>query len=109
MENNSKREHELEKTLNSLDDLQRVPGNPWLYTRLQERRKQAAQPRGFWKVPALQGLAFASLLLVNVFTVISGLKATNTHQDKLVQTVSEQFGLESSIQNVDLFNIPNAQ
>ena len=61
-------EQEVQKTMDSLDHLLRVEGNPFLYTRLQERLRQQNEAREVIKptrFPVWQFAIVACLLLIN--------------------------------------------
>jgi len=61
-------EEEIQKTLDSADAIERVEGNPFLYTRLQERmksnREHSVKPKGIFS-PVWQFALIAFLLLAN--------------------------------------------
>jgi len=68
MKENNKIEEEIQKTIDSADAIQRVEGNPFLYTRLQERmksnRENSVKPKGIFS-PVWQFALVAFLLLTN--------------------------------------------
>lgn len=61
-------EEEIQKTLDSVDAIQRVEGNPFLYTRLQERldssRENTVTTKG-WFSPAWQFALIVFLFITN--------------------------------------------
>lgn len=60
-------DEEVRRSLDLMDELQRVEGNPYLYTRIQarlDRQKEQALPGQSW-APALRWAAFSALMLLN--------------------------------------------
>ena len=66
-------EEEIQKTLDSVDGIQRVKGNPFLYTRLQERmnsnRRSNTTNKSFLS-PMWQFALVAFLLVANVYVLL---------------------------------------
>jgi len=65
-------ESEVQKTMDSIDEIQRVDGNPFLYTRLQEQLKQQNESSDYKKrsrIPVFQITMVAILLLSNIFVL----------------------------------------
>lgn len=66
-------EQEVQKTLDSVDKIQRVEGNPFLYTRLQERLRQEQEGKSVTirtRVPVFQLAMVGFLLFINGFALI---------------------------------------
>ena len=89
-------QEEVEKTLDSLERIERVEGNPFLFTRVIEQIKseQAPQTSGnlLWQ-PALMTL----LIVLNVFTAVRYLTVKQAEQrTALIQTLAEDYDLKES-------------
>ncbi|MBI1227523.1 MAG: hypothetical protein GC192_19985 [Bacteroidetes bacterium] len=89
-------EAEIQRTMSSLEGMQRVPGNPWLFTRIQAKMesKEIAKPSITWR-PALSWAAFCVLLLANGMAIVSATRTTSkSNEQQLVQAVSKQYGFQ---------------
>ncbi len=94
--NNINIDREVEKTLTSVDRRQRLNGNPWLFTRIQQRISEKEQPRS--GVPIfggkLQPILLAGLLIVNVLTAFSVFNNTTT-DESLYETLADEYSLNT--------------
>lgn len=84
MEDNNGWQSRAEKTLNSLNGIQRAPANPFLYTRVKARLDEQ---RGFWAKAARflgqPALAFSASILFIAINVGVALNNHATANDKL--------------------------
>ncbi len=95
----SKIAREVERTLQSADDIQRVTGNPFLLTRIRERMAQEdpralhqSSPRWAWALAA-------SLVLINAISLLQFTQASNRDDS----TALYDYYYESS-ENSDLYD-----
>ena len=66
-------DQEVQKTMESIDQIQRVEGNPFLYTRLQEKLRQAAEGDVVTirtRFPIWQFAMIVGLLFINGFALM---------------------------------------
>lgn len=88
-------EKEIEKTLDSLDNHERVEASPFFYTKLQERLKKIGEEEvarfSFWNVwqPAL----VVVLIFVNVFTLVEF--TTSNDNDNDVNAIASDYGIST--------------
>lgn len=86
-------EEEVEKTLRSIEHMERVEGNPFLFTRVMEQINTEQQPivrkQWLWQ-PVLMSL----LVLFNVFTAIRYFNTKQTEQRRAyIQSIAEDYNL----------------
>ena len=95
--NNEDLEKKIAKTLESLDHLQRVEANPYLYSKIQERLEASTQKNaGYPNWSKQLGLAFLILLMmVNVFTIVQYSRTSTARTDNM-GTLSEAYGWSES-------------
>ena len=91
-------EEEVQKTMNALDNLSRVEGNPYLFTRvkaqLEREQKNSFQVNRL--APQILSWSFVLLLLaINIFTIRENFSSENV-SDTLVEAISTEYGLEAS-------------
>jgi chemotaxis methyl-accepting protein methylase len=71
MENKLNTEQEIEKTLESLNGIQRAAANPYLFTRIKARMQK--EEKGFWELVtgfiAKPAIAIAAILLIVVINL----------------------------------------
>lgn len=96
-------EEEVNKTLASLDQIERVEGNPFLYTRIQERMRAESQARPAAGYQAILRLSLAAILLaVNVGGVYSYYKkAQEVEQTLVLDNMANEYGLTYKEASVD--------
>lgn len=87
-------EAEIERTLRVAEDIKRVTGNPFLYTRIQERMKQG-ETRTRHKLSAVWGVAFATLLLlINLSSAfVYYQKSVRADQAAGIEAIASEYGL----------------
>ncbi|MBX2871790.1 MAG: hypothetical protein KTR30_06820 [Saprospiraceae bacterium] len=87
-------EAEIERTLGTVDEIGRVDGNPYLYTRIKERRRQPQAQRGN-KLGAIWGVALAALLfLINISSVfVYYQKSLQADQAAGIEAIASEYGL----------------
>ncbi len=88
-------EEEVNKTLESLDQIERVEGNPFLYTRIQERMRTQSQASTSSNYLAILRLSLAAILLaVNVGGVYSYYKKVQeVKQTVVLDSMASEYGL----------------
>ena len=88
-------EEEVNKTLESLDQIERIEGNPFLYTRIQERMRAQSQASSYGSYLAILRLSLAAVLLaVNVGGVYSYYKKVQEVKQKVVlENMASEYGL----------------
>lgn len=87
-----------ERTLESIDHLQRVEANPYLYSKIQERLHQEPEQSSrlgtLWRFQI--GVAFLLLLMMaNVFTLLQ-YSPGDTARDTNITSLSEAYGWSES-------------
>ncbi len=94
-------EKKIEETMESLDHLQRVEANPYLYHKIQERLQASAQKnvrQSNWNKQL--GFAFLVLLMtVNVFTILQYNRTNSTTADGM-STISQAYGWSESSSDI---------
>lgn len=88
-------EDEVNKTLASFDQIERVEGNPFLYTRIQERMRSRSQAQPSSAYMAMLRLSLAAILLaVNVGGVYSYYKQVQQiQQTQVLDNIASEYGL----------------
>lgn len=99
MKENRKISEEIEKTLNSLDGLQNLESNPYLYTRLKTRIEEnsARSKPSFLHKPELKPLLFLLLLIINVITTVYFLesnKTSDTAKSSLIKSLKQDYQID---------------
>ncbi|MBI9072637.1 MAG: hypothetical protein JEY94_13625 [Melioribacteraceae bacterium] len=99
-------EEEIQKTLAQFDNAERLPSNPYFYTRVKQRIDERKKThRTFFAV--LKPATLALLLLINVSTVTWYLNGSTTTsvdtKSELAEILSGDLNLE--VEETDLFNI----
>ena len=100
MDRKKKIEQEIAKTLEEFDKVERLPEDPYFYTRMQARlnsreKKNALFPR------VLRPAIVTLLLLLNIGTAYFYLNTgtsgqTTTQHQELGQTIAEELGMQQS-------------
>ena len=88
-------EKEIQKTLDTLDHLESVEGNPFLYTRIKEQLKQeTARPAQKGYVVFLRFAMVAVFLALNLSSVYFYYKKSElANQNVLIESLSSDYGL----------------
>lgn len=94
-------DQEVQKTMESIDQIQRVEGNPFLYTRLQEKLRQEAEGENITirtRFPVWQVTMMVVLLFINgVALMQSGyLDATTETATNSIDKFAEEYALTES-------------
>lgn len=89
-------EAEVERTLGAVDDIQRVDGNPYLYTRIQERMQQQ-KPAPMAGSFSSWRMALATLLLVaNISSAYFYYqKSVQANQAVGIEAIASEYGLDA--------------
>jgi hypothetical protein len=90
---------EVQKTMDSLDQFQRLEGNPYLYTRIKQKMAAQAAPSAGYLLDWLQPLALLLLLLVNIWSVHTVYNNNLTEQDAVDIVASEYPIYETDFSN----------
>ena len=90
-------QEEVKKTLEVLDQLERVKGSPQLFSRVQEQLKQSEdQSAMVFSLPtALKAVAAIALILVNV-AAFRGNIVNQESPKSLSEMIAKDYGLSSS-------------
>ena len=88
-------EAEVERTLSAADDIERVSGNPFLYTRIQERMRQDTA-KSSPKLGVAWSMAFAVLLLlINISSaLVYYQKSVRADQAAGIEAIASEYGLD---------------
>ena len=110
MDRKSKIDQEAEKTLNAFEYAERLPKDPFFFTRLQARideqeRQKHTLPESIlkgWLRPVLLG----SIVAVNVLTSVLVLEKSSTQitREDRMQAFAETYSLDQSQSNVFFFS-----
>lgn len=107
MNRKQKIEQEVEKTLEQFERAERLPGNPYFYTRVQARLDESEPVKRKSLVPAVLKPVFLGVLVsLNVLTAVyflSGSSAQTADRSDLLSEFAQEYGLEES--DSDLFII----
>ncbi len=107
MNRKQKIEQEIEKTLEQFERAERMPGNPYFYTRVQARMDEADEAKRRTLIPAaLKPVFLGALLSLNILTAVyflSGNSAQTADRSDLLSEFAQEYGLEES--DSDLFII----
>jgi len=88
---------EIEKTLQSWDDVKRSEANPFLYTRIEQKIEDLETPWQTNRVWYWQLLLVAGLVIFNLFTIATAL-SSNENQS-VYDTVAEQYNISTDAQS----------
>jgi len=100
-------DHKVQKVMDSIDEIQRVKGNPFLYTRLQERMKQQSESSvntAPSRLPIWQLATVVVLLLANVFVLQQSgyFEAENTSS---LEDFATEYALDESEEDLDYISV----
>lgn len=103
---------EIQKTMESIDQIQRVEGNPFLYTRLQERLKQQGEAKHITtqsRFPVWQLAVVVFLLLINSTVLFqSGYfdqENTVTSEDLTLDNFADEYALSQDDEDLDYLSL----
>lgn len=91
-------DQEIQKTMESIDQIQRVEGNPFLYTRLQEKLRQEAEGDVVTirtRFPVWQFAMIIGLLFINGFALMQSGYFDNTNET--AETSIDEFANEYAL------------
>jgi hypothetical protein len=92
METNKNLSTEIEKTLVSLDNIQKTKADPFFYTRLSARLEREQEPRlwhWFFDIPLLRPALMLLFVAINLFTLMSWMQPKT--ESKSISSTTEQF------------------
>lgn len=100
---------EVEKTLNSLEGIQRVPSNPHLFTRIKARM----EPSGRWEKivyfisrPAIAYSVLILLLAINAWVLFSNTTPAQESNGVAISDIADEYNLSAST-NYDYEKLSN--
>jgi|SRR5687767_2162030 len=99
MTSNNFIQQEVEKTLQSLDGVQRAEANPYLFTRIKARMKKNTSWERISSFVSRPVIAFATLLLVmmiNAFVVLSSDNNEGNGTEIAITDIAEDYKLATS-------------
>lgn len=102
---------EVKKTMESIDQIQRVEGNPFLYTRLQEKLRQEAEGdvvTVHTRFPVWQFAMVVGLLFINGFALVqSGYfdQTTETAVTSIDEFADEYALVESEMEDLEYLSL----
>jgi hypothetical protein len=88
---------EIEKTLQSWDNIERLEANPFLYTRIEQKIKALETPRQTNRVWYWQPLLVAALVILNFFTIATALNSSKNQS--VYDTIAEQYNISTDTEN----------
>jgi len=103
MKNQYKIDEEVRKTMTSLDRLDRLEGNPFLFTRIKAKLDENPKQTVFRLAGALQIALVVALLVVNVIS-ISKKVDSSFGEEKMIESIASEYGIQSS---GDVYNYYN--
>ena len=104
-------DQEIQKTMESIDQIQRVEGNPFLYTRLQEKLRQEAEGdlvTIHTRFPIWQVAMVVGLLFLNGFTLMqSGFfnETTETVATSIDEFADEYALMENEMEDLEYLSL----
>lgn len=100
-------EEEIERTMTSIDTLQRAEAPAFFYTRLQARLEQPQRPRGAWLLaitrPAVSFTTLALLVALNVAVIIRYVRASKSTGTAQAASGLQQFAAMYNLDGTSLF------
>ena len=103
MKNQYKIEEDVRKTMASLDRLDRVDGNPFLFTRIKAKLEDSSKPKSFQFAGVLQIGMVAVLLLVNLISLNKKVEAS-FGEEVILENIAIDYGLQSSQSTLNYYN-----
>ena len=94
---------EVEKTLQSWDNINRLEANPFLYTRIEQRSKNLDAPpeKRVWGW-VWQPLLVAVIIAMNFFTIATAFNSTE--KQSVYDSIAEQYNISSDSKSIfDLY------
>ena len=87
---------EIEKTLQSWDNIERYEANPFLYTRLEQTIKRSNIPpqRTNWRW-VWQPVMVTALVVLNFFTIATAFNSSDSQSKSVYETIADQYNLSS--------------
>ena len=96
-------EDEVDKTLGMLDELERVEGNPFLFTRIQEQIQQEemnAAQSPTWLGSAKWAMV-ACLLAVNSFAIYQAWSSAPSHHSSMSEILAKEYSFQPLSNHLD--------
>jgi len=90
-------EAEVERTLGTVDDIQRVESNPYLYTRIQERMRQQESVAVAGTVSSWRVILATLLFVVNIASAYFYYqKSVQANQAVGIEAIASEYGLDAA-------------
>lgn len=87
----------VEDTLKSLDDLDRVEANPFMFTRIMQQMDKGNPSTTASQLGSLRLALFSLLLLLNAYTVFSAINSIQSGQRAAqLDLMAKEYGIDSS-------------
>lgn len=103
---------EVQKTMDSIDQIERVEGNPFLYTRLQERLKQQGEAKVITthsRIPVWQIAMVSILFLINgiVLQQSGYFESENSvaSEDATLENFADEYALTKDEEDLDYLSL----
>jgi hypothetical protein len=95
---------EVEKTLQSWDNIERFEANPFLYTRLEQEIKNLEISPKVNRIWFWQPLLVAVILVLNFFTIVTALNSETNESQTVYDAIAEQYNLSTDSEtNFELY------
>lgn len=97
--------NEIEKTLQSWDNIERFEANPFLYTRIEQKIKNLeTPPERLNKSWIWQPVLIAVIVVVNFFTIATAF-SNNETQSSVYEVIADQYNLsiEDNENGIELY------
>ena len=109
MQNKEQIQQEVEKTLESLDGIQRATANPYLFTRIKARLQR--NPAGFWSRatgfisrPAVAIAAIVLVISINAFVLFQSRPDSNPISTQIGQDDEQLFASEYNLSGTTIYD-----
>lgn len=86
-------QEEVDKTMRSLDDRQRLHANPWLFSRIESQLKSDEKSNGSWSFfQLLQPAIMCCLLLLNIYTAYTVFSNSSINEELSSEYTESEYG-----------------
>jgi len=105
-------DNEVQKTMNSIDQIKRVEGNPFLYTRLQERLNQQSDVKNVTihsRIPIWQIAMVVVLFLINGIALQQvgyfDSEKTTANEEVTLENFADEYALTQDEEDLDYLSL----
>lgn len=106
MNKKEKIEREINKTLEQFEKAERLPANPFFFTRVQQRinERSVKQPaiNRFLKPALVTGLLAVNILTFVWYFTVNNVNDTTSSRQELIELLSADFNLDNDQKNIFL-------